>query len=59
MQTTRVAMAKKIDLTRRDLMVGTGATFVTLSLGDFLFPSEARALTPKKGGKLVYAITSL
>ena len=42
-------------LSRREFIVGTTAGFVTLSLGDLLFPSPVKAATPKKGGKLVYA----
>ena len=48
-------MTKKIDLSRRDVMIGAGAGAVTLSLGELLFPFDAKAATPKKGGKLVYA----
>ena len=47
-------MTKKFDLSRRDVMIGAGAGAITLSLGELLFPFEAKAATPKKGGKLVY-----
>jgi peptide/nickel transport system substrate-binding protein len=49
-------MAKTFDLRRRDLMLGAGATAIAVSLGDLLFPQELLAATPKKGGKLVYAV---
>ena len=50
-------MEKKSILTRRAVLAGTGATAVTLSLGDLIFPDSAlAAATPKKGGKLVYAV---
>ncbi len=52
-------MTKKIDLSRRDVMIGAGAGAVTLSLGELLFPFEAKAAAPKKGGKLVYASGSI
>ncbi len=42
-------------LTRREFVIGTGAGFVTLSLGNLLFSSRSMAAQPKKGGKLVYA----
>ena len=48
-------MTRKIGLNRRDVMIGAGAGAITLSLGELLSPSEAKAATPKKGGKLVYA----
>jgi peptide/nickel transport system substrate-binding protein len=48
-------LESKSDLSRREFMVGSAAGFVTLSLGDLLWPSFSRAETPKKGGKLVYA----
>ncbi len=48
-------MKKNSRFTRRDVMAGAGAGVVTLSLGEFLLSGEAKAATPKKGGKLVYA----
>src|SRR3546814_512789 len=42
--------------TRRAFLAATSATAVALGLGEFLFPGIGRAATPKKGGKLVYAI---
>lgn len=49
---------KSISLfTRRSVIAGAGATAVTLSLGDLIFPITSLAATaPKKGGKLTYAI---
>ncbi|MEE8626029.1 MAG: twin-arginine translocation signal domain-containing protein, partial [Acidiferrobacterales bacterium] len=48
-------MKKNSRFTRRDVMAGAGAGVITLSLGEFLLPGEAKAAKPKKGGKLVYA----
>ena len=50
-------MTTGVKTTRRAFMVGTSAAAVVLGLGEFLFPGIGRAATPKRGGKLVYAIT--
>ena len=46
---------KNMNPSRRDFLLGTGATVTALSLADLLKPFEALAETPKKGGKFVYA----
>ena len=42
---------KNMNPSRRDFLLGTGATVTALSLADLLKPFEALAETPKKGGK--------
>ncbi len=49
-------MEEKSLFTRRFVIASAGATAVTLSLGDLILPGSALAATPKKGGKLVYAV---
>ena len=51
-------MGPKSVITRRSILAGAGAAAVTLSLGDLMFPGSSLAATPKKGGKLVYAVLS-
>jgi len=51
-------MGPKSVITRRSILAGAGATAVALSLGDLMFPGSSLAATPKKGGKLVYAVLS-
>ena len=48
-------MTKNTRFTRRDVIAGAGAGVVTLSLSELLFPFEAKAAVPKKGGKVVYS----
>ena len=49
-------MARTTIFSRRQIIIGAGSTAVALSLGDLMFPSGVLAATPKKGGKLSYAI---
>jgi peptide/nickel transport system substrate-binding protein len=50
-------MKSKSLFTRRTVIAGAGATAVTLSMGDLLLSSTSLAApTPKKGGRLTYAI---
>ena len=49
-------MKSKSSFTRRTVLAGAGATAVTLNLGELIFSGASLAATPKKGGKLVYAI---
>ena len=50
---------KTFNPTRRDILVGAGATLTAISLADLLKPFEALAETPKKGGKFVLMKGSL
>lgn len=49
-------MQSKSGFTRRAVVVGSSAVAAALSLDTLLFPGVGHASTPKKGGKLVYAI---
>ncbi|MFQ5936327.1 MAG: ABC transporter substrate-binding protein, partial [Acidiferrobacterales bacterium] len=51
-------MSSNAKFTRRELLLGAARGVVALGLSRFVSPSELRAETPKKGGKLVYAITN-
>lgn len=41
-------------ITRRDFIRAAGGAAIALPIADLLFPGEAAAQAPKKGGKLVY-----
>jgi len=49
-------MGKYKNPSRRDVLVGAGSSMLALSMADVFSAGSALAATPKKGGKLTYAI---
>lgn len=50
-------MGKYKNPSRRDVLIGAGATAAAYSMGDLILPNTSlAAMKPKKGGKLTYAI---
>ena len=49
-------MRGKFEITRRSVIIGSGAAAAALSLEGLFIPRPARGGTPKRGGKLVYGI---